>query len=592
MQRFFRELKRRNVIRAGIAYLAGCWLLVQILETLLPIFGLPESSIRWFVVALGVGLVPVLVVSWAFEWTSEGFKADTAADPSTQDGRRRGRRFDAAIIVVLAIAVGYFAIDKFVAGRAGAAPDGPAHNTIAVLPFMDLSPRGDHAYFSDGIAEELLDVLTSIPELRVASRTSSFSFKGKDASVTEIAQALNVAHVLEGSVRKSGDRLRITAQLISARDGFHLWSRTYDRPLGDIFEIQQEISTSIVDALKLVMLDGAPRIEKTSPEAFALYLQGRYLDQQGSPESMTRAVEHFRQALELDPAYASAWVAMATTMTNQTSQGLRPWDEGYAEARKAILTALKIDPDHAGAYSQLSWIANVYDADLSAAAAHAQRALALQPTDPTLIGNAAVLMQSLGRLGEAIALHEYSLARTPVDPRAHYNLGLAYYFDDRLEDAERSLRKVLSLSAGYGSARYRLGTILLLGGDIDGASRVFAQEEDEAYRVKGRALIHHARGEQVEADATLAEFTRRWGRQWPSEVAQIHAYRNERDAAFGWLEKSYEIEGPAGWGEWRLMRLYDNLRADPRWQRYLRKVGVSDQQLAAIRFDVRAPEDS
>jgi len=585
MRQFIGELKRRHVFRTAIAYLAASWLLVQLLETLFPIFDIPETSIRWVVIVLAIALVPVLALSWVFEWTPEGLRKDDDAAVGQEERRRSSRKLDGIVIIILSLAVGYFALDKFLFE-----PPAPLQqNTIAVLPFLDLSTGGDQQYFSDGIAEELLNLLAKVPRLRVAARTSSWSFKGKDTPVAEIGKTLNVAHVLEGSVRTSGNRMRITAQLISAADGFHLWSETYDVPAGEIFEVQDRISASIVDALTIEVLGDMPKSEQTTPAAHTLFLEGRYLERQGSPESMARATELFEQSLALDQGYVSARVALAVALINQTVAGLRPWDEGHEMARAHLLRALEYDPENAGAHAQLAWIAQSYDGDLAAAAGFVERAVELAPGDPTLIGNASVLVGSLGRLEEAIALQEYSVAQTPVDPRAHFNLGLAYYFMRRLDEAEASIRKVLVLSPDYSSARYRLGTILLFKGDADAALEAFEDEEDEAFRVKGRAVATHALGRQEESDAALRELIEGWGEQWPSEVAQVHAFRGELDEAFDWLEKDYEIFGAAGWGEWRSMLLYDNLRDDPRWQQFLERVGVSDEQLRKVSLDLTLP---
>jgi TolB-like protein/tetratricopeptide (TPR) repeat protein len=588
MRHFIDELKRRHVIRTGVAYLAGSWLLVQLLETLFPIFGIPETRIRWIVILLAVGLLPVLALSWVFKWTPEGFRKDTDTAVERETPTGHSRRLDGIVIVVLALAVGYFAVDKFLFEPAsrGAAVQ---HNTIAVLPFLDLSPAGDQEYFAEGIAEELLNLLAKIPRLRVAARTSSWSFKDRNPPITEIAKELNVAHLLEGSVRTSGNRVRITAQLISAADGYHLWSHTYDLPAGDIFDVQDQISANIVDALKVEVLGDLPTTERTVPEAHTLYLEGRYLERQGSAETMVRAGELFARALELDPSYANARVALGITYLNQTTAGLRPWDEGHAMAREAQLKALDYDPDNAAAYAQLAWISRTYDGNLVAAAEFGQLALQLAPTDPTLLGNLAVLVHSLGRLDDSISLQEYSLSLTPVDPRAHFNLGLTYYFAHRFDDAEKSIRKTLVLSPQYESARYRLGTILLFKGELEATREAFESEQDDAYRVKGRSLIAHAEGREADSDAALQELIENWGDQWPSEVAQVHAFRGDIDAAFEWLEKDYAVSGAGGWGEWRLMLLYDNVRTDPRWQQFLIKVGVSDAQLAAIPFEITPP---
>jgi adenylate cyclase len=585
MQRFMEELRRRGVLRIAVAYLASAWLLVQVLETLFPVFGLSEERVRWVVVAVAIGFVPVLALAWALEWTPGGLRRDPGPAEGTDVPRSRGASYDRVIIAILAIAVAYFALDKFVISRPNT-PVAAGRASIAVLPFVDLSPHKDQEYFADGMSEELLNLLARIPQLHVASRTSSFSFKGKDARIDEISQALNVTHVLEGSVRKAGNQLRITAQLISTANGYHVWSETFDRADGNVFEIQDEIARRIASALQLKVLDNVPTVEPTDPQAHVLFLRGRQLERQRTEASMEQAVELLQQALEIDPTYANAWVALSVAYTNQTSAGLRPWAEGHELAREAALKALEIDPFNALGYDRLAWTARVFDANLTAAAEFGSRALALNPHDETILGHTAVLLQSLGRLDEAITLHERSVAQAPADATAHFNLALAYYFGDRLLDAERSLRKALALSPGYYGAYYRLGTIRLLRGDPRGAGVVFAKEQDEAFRVKGRALVASALRDEAAAQAALRELKFGWGDRWPSEIAHVYAYRNEIDAAFEWLEKDYAVSGPAGWGEWRLMRLLVNLHDDPRWQQFLEKVGASDRQLAAIKFEV------
>ncbi|NNE06878.1 MAG: adenylyl cyclase, partial [Xanthomonadales bacterium] len=262
---FLAELRRRNVLRVGAAYIVTAWLVVQVVETLFPIYGLSDAAVRIVVNIVAVGLVPVLVLSWVFEWTPEGLKKDRDVVPGAPASAQAAKRLDRAILVVLALAVGYFAFDRFVlvpqqmaeqirkaheAGRSEALVESFGDHSIAVLAFDDLSPEGDQEYLSDGIAEELLNLLARIPELRVISRSSAFHFKSTDIPVPEIARQLNVAHVLEGSVRKSGDRIRITAQLIEARSDTHLWSDTYDRKLVDVFAIQDEIASAMVEQLK------------------------------------------------------------------------------------------------------------------------------------------------------------------------------------------------------------------------------------------------------------------------------------------------------------------------------------------------------
>src|SRR5947207_10449444 len=270
--------------------------------------------------------------------------------------------------------------------------------SIAVMPVVDMSAGKDQEYFSDGITDELLNLLAKIPQLQVTARTSSFAFKGKETGIPEIRHKLHVAHVLEGSVRKAGNSVRITAQLIKAGTDTHLWSQTYDRKLDDIFAIQDEIAADVVKQLKVTLLGAAPKARTTDPEAYALYLQAVQLGRQFTAEAYQQSDALYRKVLAIDPLYAPAWNGLAGNFGNEPSQGLLPGKEGYAQAREAAVKALAIDPDYAPAYAQLGWIGMYGDSDLVGAAQHLERALALDPADLSVLTTSATLLQSLGRL--------------------------------------------------------------------------------------------------------------------------------------------------------------------------------------------------
>lgn len=612
MRHFIHELQRRNVHRAAVVYLASGWLVLQVTELLAEIYGWDESSLQWLVVLLGIGFVPVIILAWLFEFTTDGIRRDSELDQDEPSQASRGARSDRIIILLLALALTVLAIDRFVLYPERNAPESAkedeqlpsplgtsaAHEasiesivpvkSIAVLPFLDLSPEQDRDYFASGIAEELLNLLTRIDGLQVAARTSSFSFKGRAASISEIAAALNVRYVLDGSVRVADEQLRITAQLIDATTGFHLWSENYDRSGSSIFDIQDDVAQRVADALELTILTGTPRVTRVDPAAHVLVLEASSLDAQGSEASMALSIEKYRQALSVDPTYIRAWVGLSSVYTNMAASGYLGWDEGHQLAWSAAESALQLDPNSAPALQQLAWLARTFRADLPAAATYIEQAIEMEPTDPDLIGHVAVLLQSIGRLDEAIALHEYSVARDPIDTRGRFNLALAYYFAERLDDSARQLERVLALAPGYTAAHYRLGTVRLRQARPQLALDEFATEPDAAFRVKGRALAMFALSRDAEATRALEELRVGWGDQWPSEVAQVHAFRGEIDEAFAWLEKDYQVAGAAGWGEWRLMHLYENLHDDPRWIEFLQRVGVSDGQLAQI--SLRLPE--
>ena len=607
----FGELKRRNVFRVGAAYLVTAWLIIQVVETIFPAFGFGDAAVRTVTIVLAIGLVPALVIAWVFELTPEGLKKDRDVDRSQPLAEQAMKKLDRLIMVMLALALGYFAFDKFVleprreaalevqtataideareAGRSEALVESYGDKSIAVLAFVDMSPDRDHEYFSDGISEELLNLLSRIPELRVISRSSAFSFKGKNVEIPEIARRLNVANILEGSVRKSGNRVRITAQLIEARSDTHLWSETYERTLDDIFAIQDEIAAKVVEQLEVKLLGKAPQAQETDSEAYALYLQARYLGRMNTAEAYEQSNALYQQVLAIDPTYVAAWSGLSTNYGNQGGSGLRPADEAFEQAREAAENALAIDPAYADALLDLGWIAIRFDNDLAAAAGYFERALQIDPTDTTILHGAATLLHYLGRVDQAIELKQYALARDPVDPVSHYNLGSSHLSAGRWDEAIASYRSVLRLSPGYIGAHGLIGFALVFKDDAEAALAEFEMEEDPEYRVKGQALAYQLLGQTDRFEASLRELIERWGEQWPSEVAHVYAFTGNADAAFEWLERAIEAK-EEGLTEQYLWPFYQPIHGDPRWASFLERVGSSPRQLDAVQFTATLPD--
>jgi len=461
--------------------------------------------------------------------------------------------------------------------------------SIAVLPFVDMSEDKANEYFSDGISEELLNLLAKIPQLQVTARTSSFAFKGKEIGIPEIARALHVAHVLEGSVRKAGNSVRITAQLIKAGTDTHLWSQTYDRKLEDIFAIQDEIAADVVKQLKVTLLGAAPKARTTDPEAYALYLQAVQLGRPFTAEAFQQSDALYRKVLAIDPRYAPAWDGLARNFGNETGQGLLPGKEGFAQAREAAVKALTIDPDYAPAHAQLGWIAMYGDNDLADAALHLERALALYPADLSVLSTSATLLQSLGRLDEALALEEAAVRRDPVNVTALFNLGYHQRTAGRFDAAIATFRTVLSLSPSNGGAHCQLGVALLLKGDAKGALAEIEQETSEIYKMIGLPMAYHALGRKADSDAALAALIAKYEKDASSNIASVYAYRGEADQAFEWLDKAVEY-GDGGLGEIVTDNLFDKIHGDPRWLPFLRKIGKAPEQLAKIEFKVTPPQ--
>src|SRR5437773_6612286 len=366
-----------------------------------------------------------------------------------------------------AVAIGLFVLGAVVAAfmivsrRPTTSVTAIPEKSIAVLPFVDMSAGKDQEYFSDGISEELLNLLAKIPQLQVTARTSSFAFKGKETGIPEIARTLHVAHVLEGSVRKAGNSVRITAQLIKAGTDTHLWSQTYDRKLDDIFAIQDEIAADVVKQLKVTLLGAAPNARTTDPAAYALYLQAVQLGRPFTAEAFQQSDALYRKVLAIDPRYAPAWYGLARNFSNEAGQGLMPSKEGYAQAREADMKALAIDPDYAPAHAGLGWIAMDGDNDLAGAAQHFRRALALDPADLDVLRNSVMLLAALGRLDESLALNQALARRAPVNVNPLFNLGLFERRAGRLDAAIASQRTVLGPARGRGGAHAQLATALL-----------------------------------------------------------------------------------------------------------------------------------
>jgi TolB-like protein/tetratricopeptide (TPR) repeat protein len=613
----FAELKRRNVFRAGIAYLALGWVVTQVTSTVAPQLHLPDwigSVVIWIGV---IGFPFVIMFSWVYEITPEGLKRESEVDRSASITHVTARRLDYIIIGMLALAMGLFAFDRFAPRRGGSTASGEAtapaavsagatapstvptatsisvatsDNSIAVLPFVDMSQAKDQEYFSDGITEELLNLLAKIPQLQVTARTSSFSFKGKELGIKDIAKTLGVTHVLEGSVRKSGDQIRITAQLINAVNDKHLWSETYDRKLDDIFRVQDEIAGKVVEELKVTLLGAAPSVRTTDPKAYALYLQAKQLGRQFTSEGFAKSDELYKQVLSIDPRYAPAWVGLSSNVSNEAQIGILSSQQASIRGSEAAERALAIDPDYGPAHAALGWNVMSYHNDLAGAAKHFQRALALAPTDLNVLGNATLLVEHLGRPDVALALLEALARRDPVNATALTNLALTQRYIGRYDEAIASYRTVLSLAPGRGGVRANLGTALLLNGDASGALGEIERETSEPWRMMSLPMAYHALGRHAESNQALAALVGKYEKDSSYNVAYIYAFRGEADKAFEWLDKAVEYQDP-GISEIVNENLFANIRSDPRWLPFLRKVDKAPDQLAKIEFKVTLPKE-
>jgi serine/threonine protein kinase/tetratricopeptide (TPR) repeat protein len=475
-------------------------------------------------------------------------------------------------------------------GESGAQSASDTVASIAVLPFANRSSIADDEYFSDGLADELLNVLSKIEGLRVIARTSSFQFKETRDDVATIGRKLNVAALLEGSVRKSANRVRITVQLVRASDSSQLWSETYDRTLEDIFAVQDDIAQSVVKALRTKLLGERPDTEAggeaekaeianaargrgNRPEAQQLYLLAVHVLDRYTREGTAKAIEHLNQALALDPEFAGAWRQLGRAYASQAAQGWGSAAEGYERARKAMERALSLEPDLAEAHVALGWIRMAHDWDFRGAEESYARALGSEPRNATVLRGAGVLALTLGRNEEAIRLYQRAAEQDPLSSATYNNLGIALRAAGRLEEAEAAYRKALQLAPERVGTHSGLALTLLAEGRGEEALAEALLEPDEAWRLWALALIHDARGQGADSDAVLRELTDKYATDTAHQIAEAHAARGDVDAAFEWLERAY-AQRDGGLMDVKTSPYLHSLHGDPRWGSFLKKMGL------------------
>jgi TolB-like protein len=603
----FGELKRRNVFRVGAAYVVTAWLIIQVVETLFPIYNLSDAAVRLVVNVLAIGLVPVLVLAWVFEWTPEGLKKERDADHQHPASLRAARRLDRMILVVLALALGYFIFDKFLLdpardaekltsaveqareqGRTEAKAE-VRDSSVAVLAFQDLSPAGDQAYFGDGLAVDLINQLGKVPDLRVTGKTSAFSFKDKAATIPEIGEALNVGHVLDGSVSKAGDRVRISVQLVDTRQDTQLWAQTYDRTLDDIFAIRDEITFRIYDRLTIEFERLEAQNLKTDPEVYDLTLQARHIFDIGDSSDKDRqAAELLAQALAIDPNYVPA-LLLSIRVDYMLLQGGEISDTEQSQV-------LAIDPDNGEALIHMAWEDWEGRLDLESAARGISGALRTAPGNLVLTRGAGMFARSIGRHKDSIALLERCVAADPLERNCTFQLAQSYLWGGQLEDAMKAHRRLESLTGQKNSVYYVVLTLLLQGKPALALTELEAATfpQDHPMELAARAMIMHDLGRFKESKAAFDRFEEQFEGQFREDaylIAEAYAWTGQADSAFEWLEKGYardERFGLQGYWFHRIMFLpiWQKLHGDPRWEELRGRMNMSSARLEAIEFSI------
>ena len=568
---FFAELKRRNVYKVAVAYAVIGWLLIQIATQTFPFFDIPNWAVRLVVLAIIIGFPIALVLAWAFEMTPEGIaRTDVVSTAPKQDG---GRAWIYVVLIGAALSLGLFFLGRYTAGSA-AVSSTHGSKSIAVLPLVNQSGDPAQEYFSDGLTEELINGLGQIPELRVIGRNSSFHFKGKGGDSRAVGQALGVAHLLEGSVRKAGERVRISVQLVDAANSTQRWSHTYDRELKDIFAVQEEIAKSVAAQLRVTLLGSdlaeAPgRPSNGSLEAYNAYLQGQQHSRTGNEENLIKALAYYDEALRIDPRYAEAYSTKSLAWAQLGSFRGAKGTEEFAKARAAAEAALAIKPDLPRARGARAYLHMIADWDLGAAE-RMLKGLDDRATTGNMLANVRGFQ---GRTEEAIRLQNQAVAVDPAFALYRRNLATRLIIAGRLDEAEAEFRKAVELQPQAAAVHFEGAVLALLRGQPETAAREAELETNKVFRLLALALAQAARGDRAQADAALESLINAHGDEFPFRIAGIYCYRQEPDKVFEWLERAFTLHDP------RLISLLADpllqaCRADPRFAALCRKVGL------------------
>jgi adenylate cyclase len=599
---FFSELKRRNVYKVAVAYAVVAWLLIQAASILFPTFEAPPWVMKVFVAVIVLGFPIALVFSWAFEITPQGIKRESEIEAGKSITHHTGRRIVGITVVVAVIATALFILQLLrphltSTGGLSATVNGLPEKSVAVLAFANLSDDKGGEYFSDGISEELLTVLQKIPGLRVAARTSAFSFKGKNVTAQEIGQKLGVANLVEGSVRKAGETVRIAARLTRTTSGDEVWSENYTRDLKDVFAVQTELATTIVGQLrgqltgggdakaKAVIQEQVQAAEKggtKNVEAHEAYLQGRFFLNRHSEKETDQARAAFERAVELDPKFALAWAGLAQThvwdCNYATEGGQKEFNDHLAAARDAVERAFALEPDLPEALFPRAMIETNFDYNWKGAAETLRKALTLAPQDPALLMEAGNLAQARGENTQALDLFRRAVALDPVNAQARAFLAASLSASGRQEEARTEYAREIELNPSAPNSHAGVGLAYLLEGKFEEAAVAAQKDAADWARLLIVSCARWGQKRVPESDAALAELIKIASETGACQIAEVYGYRNDKDHAFEWLERARR-QHDAGLPTLRLDTLLPNLHGDPRWDAFLRKMGLTDDQL-------------
>jgi len=518
---------------------------------------------------------PDLSVSNAAKEHTTEEKVGHETAPSEQESSSSKSKLWRLVIIAVVTAAGisgYFRL-----ARNGPNATSMNNTSIAVLPFEDMSPAKDQEYFSDGFAEQLINDLARVAGLKVVARSSAFQFKGRNEDLRDVGRKLGVANVLEGSVRREGNHVRITAELFKADDGFQLWSQTYDREINDIVAVQDEIALAATSALQLKLLgsNGQPvasNLRTVIPEAYQAYLQAKYFRVRGqTKEDLGKALTYTNQAIKLDARYAPAWALRSSVQNMMAEVGVTDATEGFRKARHDAEQAIALDPISASGYVAMATVQIDSDWDWDAADTSVIKAAGLEPGSAEVFGIRSYLSRVLGNLNQAIKLKEQAVALDPLRTDSHSAMGYLLYVAGRYDEAQAALQKALDLNPQAAFVHLTLGKILIAEGKPQPALAEIEKEPLEWGKLTGQALAYHALGREQDSNAALADLIAKYDTNADYQIAQVYAYRGESDKSFEWLERAYK-QRDAGLADIKTDPLFKNLRHDPRFTEFLKKM--------------------
>ena len=589
---FFAELKRRNVYKVAVAYAVVGWLLVQITTQVFPIFEIPNWAMRLIVLAIIIGFPIALVVAWAFELTPQGLKRTEDADLAAQT-RTKPHAWIYIVIVGTLLSVGLFFIGRYSAKNATPRQDASAARTeaatvsqksIAVLPFDNLSRDPDNAYFCEGVQDEILTRLAKVADLKVISRTSTQHFKSTPDNLPQIAKQLGVAHILEGSVQKKSDQVRVNVQLINALTDAHLWADTYDRKLTDIFAVESEIAKTIAETLQ-ARLTGSEKssIAKTptvNPEAYELYLKGKFFAEKRTGADLRKSIEYYDQAIAKDPNYPLAYVGLANSHLLLSVYGALSPKEAASPAKAALKKALELDDSLAEAHASSGLLATL-ELDLNRAISELERAIQLNPNNSTAHHWIALPLMTMGQFDRGVAEAKRAIELDPLSLIINSDLCWVYFNGRRFDEAEAQARKTLEMDPRFYVAHFYLGEALQFQGKLTDAIAEFQKSvelNNDPFSLAMLGQAYARQGKTDEARKILARLREQAKSQYisPYAFAVVLTALGDKTHAIDELDRGYD-DGGFYISLIKVDPLFDDLRGDPRFEALVQKV-VSKKQ--------------